>query len=316
MSTHRTDEAGEPHVKTDLTLTGLDGSNLLAFLAALGTLRTATHAWPDRGATMAWRLERGAWRPVMTFSPPVDADSFVEQLNQQLKQMKDHPAFKLGDNLNVKPEVFAEYVNEAVDTAHAHGERVWADFAAAFGCEALTDNGEIQDTAMRTMSGAGHQHFLKFARTLIEETDTHHLERGLFQPWDYADPGPTLRWDPNDDRRYAWRWTNPSNEPGTTMRGANRLALEAMPLLSTVPRANHLYTTGFTGTNTRNTFFRWPIWDTAIILEVTQSLLSLPEIQEQPLPRERLCDRGIVEVFASQRITVGNFRNFTPGSSV
>ena len=31
-----------------LVLTGLDGSNPLAFLAALGTLRGLTLAWPER----------------------------------------------------------------------------------------------------------------------------------------------------------------------------------------------------------------------------------------------------------------------------
>jgi len=61
---------------------------------------------------------------------------------------------------------------------------------------------------------------------------------------------------------------------------------------------------------------RWPIWETPVPLELCQSLLSLPGIHETPLPRRRLEERDIREVLQSQRITVGNFRNFTPGHAV
>ncbi len=297
-------------------LIGLDASNPLAFLAAIGTLRTATRIWPNNAIVLAWQVERGAWRPSLTLPAAVDADSFLSSLERQLKSMQEHAAFGLGDNLNVSPEEFREYAHEAVDAAHADGDRTWTDFVAAFGSEALTENGAVQDTAFRTMSGAGHQHFLASMRELIEATDKAHLERALFRPWDYRDDRPSLRWDPADDRRYAWRWDDPSSDPAKTMRGANRLAIEALPLFPTIPRPAQLETTGFTGTNSRNTFWRWPVWERPVTLETCRSLLALRELHERPLPRERLEARGVVEVFESQRITVGNFRNFTPARSV
>jgi len=302
---------------TALPLLGLDGANPLAFLAALGTLRTATRAFEDYRVTMTWTVQRGAYRPTLQLTPPADQEHFVDRLHQELRRMSGHPAFAFDNDLNVKPEIFAENIHQAVALAHKAADRDWADFAAAFGCETLKDDsGTIQDTALRTMSGAGHQHFLTFVRTLVDQTSTEHIDRALFRLWDYADQGPTLRWDPADDRRYAWRWANPSGDPGTTMRAANRLAIEALPLLPTMPRANQLETTGFTGTNSRNTYLRWPIWNVNLPPNVFQTLLALPDLHEPALPRDRLQARGIVEVFQSQRITVGNFRNFTPARAM
>src|SRR5690606_35990470 len=95
--------------------------------------------------------------------------------------------------------------------------------------------------------------------------------------------GMNLRWDPIDDRRYALRWENPSADPSKTMRGANRLAIEALPLLPTMPINSRLGTTGFQGSGTRDTFFTWPIWSVPLNMPVVASLLSgTDDIAEQP----------------------------------
>ena len=41
----------------DLLLVGLDGSNPLAFLTAMGTLQTLADAWPDRNVRLGWQLQ-------------------------------------------------------------------------------------------------------------------------------------------------------------------------------------------------------------------------------------------------------------------
>ena len=48
----------------EIELKGLDGSNLLAYLAALGTLRVLTLAEPGRDVRMRW-VDRGYWMPVV-----------------------------------------------------------------------------------------------------------------------------------------------------------------------------------------------------------------------------------------------------------
>ena len=79
----------------------------------------------------------------------------------------------------------------------------------------------MTDTAFRTMSGAGHQHFLGFMRELAVHTTADQLRRALLSRWDYADSRPSLRWDPADYRPHALRADDPSTDPIKTMRGAD-----------------------------------------------------------------------------------------------
>jgi hypothetical protein len=136
-----------------------------------------------------------------------------------------------------------------------------------------------------------------------------------------------LRWDPIDDRRYALRWKNPSADPPTTMRGANRLAIEALPLFPTAPNGDELATTCFR--SRKGTFFTWPIWEGELSLPVVQMLLqrSISRLGESSDDEAATVNDGtamatqrkalgIVAVFRSQRITVGKFRNFTPAKAV
>ena len=315
-----------------LLLPGLDGANPLAFLAALGTLRTLTLARPETNVRMRWRRHQGAWRPqIHSDHGTSPSDSFVEVLNAQLRTMHDHPAFALGDNLNVAPEVFAQFAREAVADAGRRLDeppphrRAWADFAAAFGCEAMvTEQAKapvIQDTGLRTMSGAGHQHFLKFFRTLVAATEAEHVRSALFEPWRYSDEGRglNLRWDPADDRRYALRWKDPSTDPATCVRGANRLAIEGLPLLPTAPSRSRLHTTAMVAQAGGGICFVWPIWTPLISMDACRSVLALPDLTRQlddPSARSQRKARGIVAMYRSERITVGKFRNFTPAEAV
>src|SRR5947209_20011034 len=115
------------------------------------------------------------------------------------------------------------------------------------------------------MSGAGHQHFLEFMKWIVERTGPDHLEKTLFRPWRYDDPvqNQTLRWDPADDVRRALRWRDPSGDPQRSRRGgmlgANRLAIEGLPLLPTIPVGRTLRTTGFSGRGSGTTYWTWPL---------------------------------------------------------
>lgn len=171
---------------------------------------------------------------------------------------------------------------------------------------------KIFDTGLRIMSGAGHQHFLAFMCQLLRETSVEQIEAALFYRWTYSDPGPSLRWDPVDDRRYALRWAEPSGDPIQTVRGRNALAVLGLSLLPTQPRgARNLATTGFHRIPRKGTFLTWPIWEHPIPLDVVRSVLALKELQEDRPPRAALAPRGIIEIFRSQHITQGKYRNFT-----
>lgn len=303
-----------------ILLQGLDGSNPLAFLAALGTLRTLTLALPDEKVRMSWEQHEGAWRPRVFCSLDQDVEALIERIQMSLLNNCGRKAFEIGDNLNLPAIEFRERLCQCVAvlcSSFRIEERSDADFLAAFGSEVIVDhNGLMTDTALRTMSGAGHQHFLKFFRELAKKTDGDQLRRTLLLTWDYADDGRglNLRWDPLDDRRYALRWDDPSGDPTKTMRGANRLAIEAIPFLPAMPVQGRLATTCFDGRGARDTCFCWPLWEGRLNASVVASLL--PQVLALRSSPSYARASGIVEFYRSNRITTGKFRNFTPGEPV
>ena len=294
-----------------LLLSGLDGGNPLGFLAAVGTLRTVALIEPTSDWRMTWVGREAMWLPQISSQHAITPKALIELLMRALR-LESTPEFDFAKNLRVSPETFGEVAREAQCRA-LKNDRRYADFTAAFGCETLTtDKCEIQDTGLRTMSGAGNQHFLGTMKQLVRETSASDLLRSLFMPWTYPDRKLGLRWDPHEDRRYALRWANPSLGDGVpTMRGANRLAIEALPLLPTVPTGKRLETTGFTR-NDRTDWFSWPIWGSTIGIDVVRSLLALAGTQRPEPDRPRLYARGVVEIYRSRRITNGKYRNFSP----
>jgi len=316
------DHGAKTTVEQEILLVGIDATNPLAFLAALGVLRTVTAALPDSNVRMAWRSS-GKWHPVIVTNCELTRDDLTSLIHEALHgRQNDSHFIDLGKNINVHHSEFRRAVMNSVAAAHMHN-RVSADFYSAYGSEALVlpnDLTTIQDTALRTMAGAGHQHFLETMRNLIEACGIGHIEKTLFHPWDYSDPSQTLslRYDPSDDNRYALRWRNPSGDPARkssgSMLGANRLAIEALPLFVTAPGASRLQTAGFTGHRSNDTYIHWPLWESLLPLSVVQSLLVLPQVIGGPTSAQQLFDRGVGGVMTSQRITVGKVRNFSQGS--
>ncbi len=298
----------------EIELTGLQGHNPLAFLAALGVLRTASALRKGRPMRMHWVESDGGWCPVLlsAFASP---DELAESVHEALLSMRGHPAFGFADDLTIDGATFRGVAREAATVARPD-DRVFADFIAGFAADGLPPDdpkvGRIQDTGLRTMSGAGHQHFLGFMRELVDGTTVAHLRSSLFERWSYTDEKPSLRWDPQDDRRYALRWREPSGDPVRTMRGANRLAIEAIPLLPTFPVGSKLATTAFRTWRRVGTFLTWPIWTCPASVDSVRSLLASSELRQRQPDRSALTARGVVEVFRSQRITQGKYRNFTP----
>ena len=312
-----------------LLLSGLDGANPLAFLAALGTLRGLTLAWPEHRVCLSWTL-RDTWRPCLQVDgdTPTD-DETLDGLERFTEMRPGHEALRIGDNLTVPTDNFRTHARNAALTATPSPEgRSTADFMAAFGCDAVESadrKGQIQDTALRTMGGTGHRHFLKTMRDLAEKANRGKLQQCLFSSWERKDPQLSLRWDPEDDRRYALRGKNPSDDKvsvrgeksgAPTEWGANRLAFEALPLFPVMPVGRSVITTGLSGNRSRDTFWTWPIWDVPVGLDTVRSLLALSELQSRTINHERLGAMGIRQVFKSRRITNGQYRNFTPSTPV
>ncbi|MFA5505408.1 MAG: type I-U CRISPR-associated helicase/endonuclease Cas3 [Vulcanimicrobiota bacterium] len=288
----------------------LDGSEILGFLSSLGLLRTLSKPYPQ--ARLSWKLGR-VWHPVLWLPESLPDSEFPGTLASLLNEVSWSRLMEMEDNTHkLEPGSFRAHLIQAVDGWLSSGKRDEVDWLSALACESATNDGFLSDTKLRTMSGAGHQHFLKTMRQLREETTQEHLEACLSGPWKYEDGKPSLRFDPEDDRRYALRWREPSKDPVRTVRGANRLAVEAIPLFTCLPDGSRMQTVGFVGRGARSTFLDWPLWEVPLSLDSVRSLLNHSDWLAKLRNSQLL---GVSEVFRSQRITVGKVRNFTPSRS-
>lgn len=275
-------------------------------------------------------------------APLLSREEVVANLYAALAGRDREPEFTLvpdgkGDPREIKlpPKDFTVLAQAAARHAIETGDRTWCDFCAAFGTDAYADEPEIAITDLHFTSG--QQSFMGTLRTLAGEppaqpaeapgkkkpkaagvetgaTTAGHLDQALFEPWSYTDPRPSLRWDPVDDRRYAYRAFDPTNasaSPILTVRGANRLAIEALPWLPTFASDGGARTRGFVRRANRDIDFTWPIWDCWLAADVVRCLLGLGELYAEKPPRTHLEARGIAEVFRARRIG-DYYRNFSP----
>jgi hypothetical protein len=307
-------ETDEP-LLPEVELAGLDGSNLLGYLAALGTLRVLTVADAEARVRMRW-VDNGLWTPVLFHSKIATVEELLTSLEQKVcGESSANAAWKIGDDLTLTRAAFREHL-EAHSERAGSSERETVDYLTAFGTEAFgvgPKKEQMSDTEFRTMSGAGHQHFLGFMRELAAETVREQLRRALLEPWDYGDDRPSLRWDPTDYRPHALRAEAPSGDPIKTMRGANRLAIEALPLFPAIPARRRLHTVGFEDRN-KETEITWPIWTDRLGLDTVRTLLASEEVQKGD--RSTMARRGVAQIFRAKRFTEGQYRNFSPARAL
>lgn len=313
-------------MNTAIELTGLDGANPLAFLAALGTLRTLTRAWPEHAVKLAWRLG-GKWMPVLIVEgEPVMQADVLAALFEQLSNRQNEPQFTFmppatEPEHSLKKITSGRYRQFVKETLKHEGNAQWTDFAATWGCEIKAER-KKEDVASPTSFDftAGNQGLLQMVRDTIEDTAVEHLKACLFEAWLYQDEELSLRWDLLDEtRRYALQATDPSNtnrNPIRTMRGANRLAVEALPLFPVIPERAGVQTTGFAYINDESVW-TWPIWSGGLIVDVVRSVLANTALCEPKPDRTRLKAQGIDEIYRSRVVMpAGYYRCFAPPQAV
>ena len=303
----------------EIPLPGLDGANPLGFLAALGTWRTTEAIHP--GTRMYWKPINGHWAPVLLVRVPLCGQDLVEQLNKKLREggsnllnalNKDHKKQK---DLKIPAGVFQKISKLAIKRSDFE----LCDWMSAIGSDAHEDKyGNIQGTLFDLMN-AGKQYFLQTIHFLAQNTSENDLRNTLFEKWGYHNAKRGMRWDIEEDRRYALRWKDPQTDTTESQWGANRLGIEALPLLQTAPSSAKLETTCFHSKGKGATFFTWPIWSCLISLDTCRSLLGLTG---KPLSESSfiLPKMGVAAVYRSQRIWKGNppndYSNFCPAIQI
>ena len=301
---------------TGLLLRGLDGSNPLGFLAAIGTAVVLQSEFPR--LRLGWKPTGEGWRPWLMGCGDDDR-GFSKTLLTTLKHAS-MDVFEIDNKMPFDADRFSQHLRSAHENTSIAYRRD-ADFLCSFGTELYPDQktGVFQDSSLRMVrSGdSAGQGFPVYAREIRKRVDVEHVVRALLHPWDYGDEGYSLRWDPIEDQRYALRWRDPSKSNLSdglgTMLAASSLAVEALPLFPTLLVGKKTSTTGFQERPQRRIHFVWPIWRPPIGVDTIRSLVALPDLHKDPPPRSLLAQRGIEEVYSSQRIQQNQYySNFLP----
>lgn len=310
-----------------VTLTGLDGSNPLAFLAALGALDAASEQESSGPRVqLGWRDE-GVWRPVLFGIESLQ--HLIQRILDDQKQWRGAAALQLrygkvkkgqtkgkeAHDLKPPPDEFRSFAERVVDLVEAgRARRREVDMVAAYGTDAVTDNqGNMKPTALHFT--AGQQEFLAMVDDLAHQVTRDDIEEALAGPWKYDRELPVLQWDSAGARDYALRASDPSKDKKTGVPGADWLAYRALPLTRAVPVGRRLRTT-CCGGGWKDGHFEWPLWTAPLGREVVQVVLGFDEPHRLSAGDRRA--RGIGPVFRSaiRRSDQGGYGRFLPAEAL
>lgn len=296
----------------DVTLTGLDGTNPLAFLAALGVLEAAGDGTST--VRLRWQYE-GSWRPVLA-SAYTDIDALIERLDTDRHECMEDPALALEydgkRDLKPLPDRFRQLLIQLSGDATPLKRRS-VDWVSAFATDVAVDNkGNTKPTALHFT--AGQQQFLQMAAELVKNITKDDFREALCGPWKYERQLPVMGWDATSSRDYALRATDPSTDKKLGVPGADWLAIRGLTYLPTVPRGTRVMTAGCIG-GWKDGRLRWPLWTVPLNASVIRSVLCH---NLETMTKHERAARGIGVVLSSgiKRSDQGGYGSFEPATVI
>lgn len=253
-------------------LDGLEGTNPLGFLAALGVQVACAH---ESQQPCLW------WSDDVTPRAIVDSRLGIDQIvNRSLATFAiwhqspvlnprryDGRPLRRGDDLKLAPSDIRTYLDlsrsspaEALSTA-------------------LVAEGSLDKQGVAKPSDlyftAGQQKMLGIARRILKNVAGEDVAAGLAGPWTYGSKLPSLMWDVADDRVYALRAFDPtsSGEKKLSNPGVEALAILGLSMHAVFPSHDRTLTQGCSGT-WKNGFYSWPLWERPASPGVVKSLLA------------------------------------------
>lgn len=252
-------------------LTGLDGTNPLAFFAALGVQEVFGL---DSEQPRLW------WSDDVIPHAVVDGQFSIEDIADRALETfgdwKGSPVLsprgangtpmKKADELKLASDDIREYLDQTrrIDSANK--------LATSLVAEGSLDNNGVAKPSDLYFT-AGQQKFLKMAREIMEGTTDKDLLVGLAGPWKYASKLPSLMWDVSDDRVYALTASDPSKDKKLTNPGPEALAVLGMSLHPVFAESEGTLTQGCSG-SWKSGNYSWPIWRKPASPRVVKSLLA------------------------------------------
>lgn len=298
-------------------LQGVDGSNPLGFLAALGLLRMIPDARLAFAADGSFRafLEQSDKTPsdiVALIAADAEAASAAQcppwRLTYTKAATKKQGPQEVAD-LKPPPLPFKQYVKRCLD-CWMNGNDEAVAYAAAFGTDVAVDGkGNTKPTAFHFT--AANQTFLGAVEAIRALLTKEWIETSLFQGHGEK-PGSNLRWDPGSERNWALMAKNPNDDGTRVDAPLEWLAFRGVPLLPSFPRGTRIITTAVFGRGDEMTF-TWPLWSIPASLHTVSSLLKLGW---QGSARDHSA-RGVFAVCSSSiRRTSQGFGNFAPATVI
>lgn len=312
-----------------LLLPGLNASNPLAYLAALGLLQvlqdSSAQAEPSKRWRLSWRDE-GRWLAVLHGS--ADAESVIQTLHADVASWRDELALQLAYDdqggrvsastekatfdLKSSPETFRSFADEAADNCVPERLRS-AHLIAAYGSELVTDNnGNLKPTALHFT--AGQQTFLGMVRGLQQGVTADDFREALLGPWNNVSKLPSLSWNASAPRVYAYRADNPSGEKRGSVPAADWLAFMGLRFFPVASKRSRLLTPGVKG-GWKDSTMRWPVWSPSLSVNAIRSLLTWPGLRDLSA-RDQCVTAGIAALYESRilRSDQGGYGSFSPAS--
>ena len=297
-----------------IELVGIDGSNPLGFLAALGLMRIVLNAklgFSEDGSFRAFvdgldKSESELATMVAADAKAAEDKSAPWRFTYTKAATKKQGPLEVAD-LKPQPDDFKKFLATCVD-AWLMGKEEAASYAAAYGTDVAIDGkGNTKPTAFHFT--AAQQTFLGAVEDIRNSVTQERVERSLFKG--HGDfPGSNLRWDPGAERNWALMANNPSGDGTRVDAPLEWLAFRGLPLLPSFPRGTRIVTTGVVGRGDDMTF-TWPLWSIAVSLPTARSAIQLGW---NGSAGERAA-RGVFAVcrYAIRRTSQG-FGNFGPSS--
>lgn len=239
-------------------LTGLEGTNPLGFLAALGV--QVLFAEETEQPRLWWTDDVV---PHAVVDTEFTVDRIVEHALRTFPKWIDSPALspdfgdKAANDAKFRPEDIRRYLEYSLSGGPG------CSLPAALVAEGSLDGKGVVAKPTDLYFTAGQQLFLKDARKILDGVTGEALINGLLGPWDYSSKPPSLMWDVTDDRSYALSAADPTNStlnPKRTNAGPEALAILGLSRHPVFAGRDRTLTRGCAGPWRRGGTYTWPLW--------------------------------------------------------
>ena len=252
-------------------LTGLEGTNPLGFLAALG-VQVAFASGTEQ--PLLW------WSDDITPHAVVDRSFTIDRIADQalavFARWKGSPAvnpkrpdgspMSKGDELKLTPPDIRTYLSQA--RQHDPGGSLMTALVAE---GSLDKQGAAKPSDLYFT--AGQQKFLDMTRQILGGALQEDMLTGLEGPWNYESKLPSLMWDIHDDRVYALTANDPGKEKKLTNPGPEAQAVLGLSLHPVYAGRDQTLTQGCSGP-WKASHYSWPLWHKPASPNAVKSLLA------------------------------------------